>query len=120
MNMVSHTELAAGRWQKLSLLEQMANIGSEVGRAILSREKGMEGRAEGAAYRALELFDFSLNDPRLHGRLREIARAREVFADFFFGENAFGSTGESLQKYFMHFAIATRKSTRELFINKEI
>ena len=120
MNMVSHTELAAGRWQKLSLLEQMANIESEVGRAILSREKGMESRAEGAAYRALELFDFSLNDPKLHGRLREIARAREVFADFFFGENAFGSTGESLQKYFFSFAVATRKSTRELFINKEI
>lgn len=110
MNMVSHTELAAGRWQKLSLLEQMANIGSEVGRAILSREKGMESRAEGAAYRALELFDFSLNDPRLHGRLREIARAREVFADFFFGENAFGSTGESLQKYFTDFAVATRNN----------
>ena len=110
MNTVSHAELAAGRWQKLSLLEQMANIGSEVGRALLSREKGMESRAEGAAYRALELFDFSLNDPRLHGRLREIARAREVFADFFFGENAFGSTGESLQKYFTDFAVATRNN----------
>lgn len=110
MSAISHIELAAGRWRELSLLEQMANIGSEVGRAILSREKGMESRAEGAAYRALELLDFSLNDPKLRGRLREIARAREVFADFFFGENVFRSTGESLQKYFMDFAIAARSN----------
>lgn len=105
----SHIELAAGRWRELSLLEQMANIGSEVGRAILSREKEMGSRAEGAAYRALELFDFSLNDPKLFDRLRAIARAREVFADFFFGENMTRSTGDSLQKYFLDFAIAARR-----------
>mgnify|MGYP000847491115 CR=1 FL=1 len=90
----------------------MANIGSEAGRVILSRENGMEIRAEGAACRALELFDFSLDDPKFRNRLREIARAREIFADFFFGENVFGSTGESLQKYFTDFAVAVRKSTR--------
>lgn len=108
MNTISHTELAAGRWRELSLLEQMANIGSEVGRAILSRERKMESRAEGAAYRALELFDLTLDDPKLRRRLREIARAREAFADFFFGENTFGSTGEFLQKYFFNFAVAAR------------
>lgn len=110
MSMVSHIELAAGRWRELSFLEQMANIGSEVGRAILSREKGMGSRAEGAAYRALELFDLSLDDPKLRGRLREIARAREVFVDFFFGENSMKSTGDSLQKYFLDFAIAARRN----------
>jgi hypothetical protein len=29
-----HKSLASGRWQKLTFPEQMANIGSEVGRAI--------------------------------------------------------------------------------------
>lgn len=110
--MISHTELAAGRWRELSLLEQMANIGSEVGRAILSREKGMGSRAEGAAYRALELFDLTLDDPKLRRRLREIARAREVFADFFFGENSTKSTGDSLQKYFFDFAVAVRRGRK--------
>lgn len=109
MNTIYHKELAAGRWREFSLLEQMANIGSEVGRAIISREKGMGNRAEGAAYRALELFDLTLDDPKLRTRLREVARAREVFADFFFGENIFGSTGDSLQKYFTDFAIAARR-----------
>lgn len=90
----------------------MANIGSEVGRAILSREKGMGSRAEGAAYRALELFDLTLDDPKLRKRLREIARAREVFADFFFGENEAKSTGELLQKYFLEFAVAVRRGRK--------
>ena len=109
MNSISHSELALGRWQSLPLLEQMANIGSEVGRSILSREKGLESRAEGAAHRALELFDFTLDDPKLRGRLKEIARAREVFADFFFGGNNMRSSGDSLQKYFLNFAVAARK-----------
>ena len=42
---VSHQELASGRWRTLSLLEQMANIGSEVGRAINAREQKNEARA---------------------------------------------------------------------------
>jgi hypothetical protein len=28
-----HKQLTAGRWQRLSLMEQLANVGSEVGRA---------------------------------------------------------------------------------------
>lgn len=107
--MVFHAELAAGRWRGLSLLEQMANIGSEVERAIRGREQGKPERALRAAYRTLELFDLSLDDPKLHGRLREIARAREVFADFFFGENTAHSTEEWWRKYFLEFAVAARK-----------
>ncbi|MFA6396707.1 MAG: hypothetical protein WCW84_12150 [Sulfurimonas sp.] len=104
-----HQNLAEGRWHDLSLLEQMANIGSEVGRAINSREQHKEERAINAGYRALELFDFSLNDPKQSHRLKEIARARECFADFFFGENEFAFTGDWWQKYFLDFAIATRQ-----------
>jgi len=31
---IQHKELAAGRWNKLSFVEQMANVGSEVERTI--------------------------------------------------------------------------------------
>ena len=106
---IFHQDLAEGRWRELSLLEQMANIGSEVGRAINAREQCKEERAVNAGYRALELFDLSLNDPKLKFRLKEIARARECFADFFFGENEFAFTGEWWQKYFLDFADAARQ-----------
>jgi hypothetical protein len=105
---ISHQDLASGRWQELSLLEQMANIGSEVGRAINAREQGKEDRAVAASYRALELFDFSLSDTKHHHRLKEIARARECFADFFFGDNQYAFTGDWWQKYFLDFTIAAR------------
>jgi hypothetical protein len=67
--------------------------------------------ALGAFHRALELFDLTLADPRHResvARLREIARAREVVADFFAGPNQHASTGASLQKYFDAFAMAAR------------
>jgi hypothetical protein len=104
-----HQDLANGRWQTFSLLEQMANIGSEVGRAINAREQGKGERTIAASYRALELFDFSLNDPKHHHRLKEIARARECFADFFFGENEYAFTSDWWQKYFLDFAVAARQ-----------
>jgi hypothetical protein len=62
-------------------------------------------------HRALELLDLTLADPRLRQsrpRLREIARTREVVADFFAGPNQYGSTASSLQKYFDAYAIAAR------------
>lgn len=110
MSEIQHRDLAAGRWRELSLAEQLGHIGSEVSRA--SRWMGRnEQMARGALERALELFDLTLDDPRHRqsvARLREIARAREVVADFFAGPNDYGSTAAGLQKYFDAYAIAAR------------
>ena len=73
-----HPGLAAGRWQRLSLAEQLANVGAEVGR--MRRRRAPEERVA-AFERALELLDLTLADPRWRGRLKEIARAREVLCD---------------------------------------
>ena len=106
-----HRDLAAGRWGELSLAEQLGHVGSEVSRAVRWQTRNPD-LSRGALYRALELFDLTLADRRHHqspARLREIARAREVVADFLAGPNQFGSTGPSLQKYFDAFAIAARR-----------
>jgi hypothetical protein len=106
---VLHPTLAAGRWYELTLMEQFGNIGSEVGRASRAKAQGNEQRLAGALDRALELFDLTLADPRWRGRLKEIARAREVVCDFLVGDNEYGSTAESLDAYFLPFAIAARR-----------
>ncbi len=102
-----HSELAAGRWFKLTLMEQLGNIGSEVSRAIKWRGRD-EKLFMGAIERALELFDLTLADPRWRGRLKEICRAREVLCDVVFGDNAYATTLEDLDRYFTQFAIAAR------------
>jgi hypothetical protein len=112
MTAVMHQGLAAGRWWELTLCEQLGHVGSEVGRALSWKARDA-AIAQGALERALELIDLTLADPRHRGRaarLREIARAREVFLDFFVGENEYGSTDLSLQSYFDAFAVAAARS----------
>ncbi len=110
MSTVQHRDMAAGRWHELTLAEQLGNVGSEVSRAIRWKPRN-ERLAAGALVRALELLDLTLSDPRLRGsvaRLREIARTREVVVDFLAGSNEYGTTGDSLQRYFDAYAIAAR------------
>ena len=108
---VQHQGLGAGRWWSLSLAEQLGNIGREISRATRWSSKN-PALAQSALERALELFDLTLDDPRLRqsiARLREVARAREVVADLFAGPNQYGSDARSLQKYFDAYALAARR-----------
>lgn len=102
-----HKELAAGRWFKLSLAEQLGNIGSEVLRAARQKDKD-EKLFWAAVWRALELFDLTLADSRWRGRRKEIARAREVFCDAVYGGKLYKSTFSDLVRYFDQFAYAAR------------
>ncbi len=101
-----HQTLAAGRWSKFSLAEQLGNIGSEVSRAIKAGNDTK--RFEGCFIRALELFDLTIQDPRWKGRLKEITRAREVLCDAFLGGAEYGTTLEDLDRYFFYFALSAR------------
>jgi hypothetical protein len=109
--MTGSRHLDVARWEGLSLAEQCGNVGSEISRAIRWTTKN-PATAQAALYRGLELFDLMLADPQHRGsvgRLREIARAREVVVDFLAGTNEYGSTGPSLQRYFDQFALAARR-----------
>jgi len=110
MRVVTHRELAAGRWWQLTLAEQLGHVGSEVSRVLRWRSRNAS-IAQGAMHRALELLDLTLADPRHRrsvARLREIARAREVLVDFLDGPNQHRSTPASLQRYFDVYALASR------------
>jgi len=103
-----HTRLASGRWGNLSLAEQLGNIGSEVSRA--SKWQGKDEKLFlGAAWRALELFDITLQDERWKGRRKELGRAREVFCDTVFGKGEYKSSLKELVRYFDQFAFMARK-----------
>lgn len=94
-------------WDQFSLIEQMGNIGSEIGRAARLENTDSSGFVS-AANRALELFDMTLRDRRWLGRLREIGRVREIFCDIIWGENKYKTGLSDLERYFTYFAIAAR------------
>jgi len=101
-----HKELAGGRWQKLSFFEQMANIGSEVERAVNWKNKKNQDYCQRAFLRALELLDLTIADQQSWPRLKELNRLREVLADYFVFENTYGSTDISWHNYFFAFNYA--------------
>ena len=76
---IQHKELAGGRWAEMSFCEQMANIGSEVSRALNWRKKNKEEFCRKAAARALELLDLSLDSVKPISSIREFARLRCIF-----------------------------------------
>ena len=104
-----HKELAAGRWNKLSFAEQMANVGSEVERTINWLSRNNKEYADKSFARALELLDLTIEHNRARPGLRELVRLRAVLADYFSGANFYKSTDDSLKKYFTCFFFAARR-----------
>lgn len=96
------------RWEAMGIYGQLANIGSEVGRAFKWKKAKVKDRAEGAFFRAWELFDASLADKKNQSRLKEINICRELFADIFFDRCEYRETAENLEKYFIDFAILAK------------
>src|SRR5688572_15915442 len=94
----------------LTLMEQLAHVGSEVERSIRAHGAGQHERFENALTRALELFDLTAADERWRGpRRREILRAREEFCRVFFGDDSSDDSAHGLRAYFLHFAVAARQ-----------
>lgn len=99
------------RWASISLAEQMANIGSEVGRSMKWLVKGKASLADGAYLRALDLFDLTIKYGRLSspGRgafLKEICRARDLYNESFITKDI--ESLSYLDKYFAQFALICR------------
>ena len=110
-NNFTHKELASGGWQKLTLMEQLGNIGSEVSRSINWFKKNNQQYFNSAFERALELFDLSISDNRWKGRLKEIVRCREYYCSLFFAPELYKEIDkefDSINKYFLYLGIAAR------------
>lgn len=100
------------RWSEMPLVEQMANIGSEVGRTRKWTEKGNALMAESAFLRALDLIDATIRTGRygLDSRgalLKEICRARDLFTESYLSSDC--QTLSYLDKYFGQYALAARR-----------
>jgi len=107
---IIHKNLATGHFSQMSFCEQMANIGSEVERALNWKERNNDDYSQKAFERALDLIGITMAGITDLSRLKELSRIREVLNDYFRGDNQFFSTNASWREYFLCFAFAARKS----------
>lgn len=102
------------RWAEFSLLEKMANIGSEVGRTMNARRAKSEERYWAALQRAIDLFGATVLTEKgsRRYRLKEVGRAKEEFVRIASAEPFDDEEAEKLEAYFMSFALASRMRPR--------
>ena len=108
------------KFKNMNFLEQMANVGSEVFRAISWQEKGNYNYALISFERALELLDFTSEGIKDFHKLKELRRLREVLVDYFAGDNIYKSSSKLWQNYFYGFNYAAallRQKNRPLIKN---
>lgn len=101
--MSQHQALASGRWFKMTLAEQLGNVGSEYGRALNWLHRNPK-HFKFSLTRYLELLDLTINDPRWDVfRKKEFLRLREASCEGFMDANK-----PDFQKYFYQFALLAR------------
>ena len=95
------------KWQGFSLNQQLANVGSEISRAVSLKEKGDRENMKKSILRALELIDLTISDRRWKGRTYEIFKVREIICDMFFNNGAnYNTKTDWLKNYFLFFALS--------------
>ena len=87
-------------WFDMSIQKQISNIGSEVNRALMWREKGNRKREIGFCYKAIEFLGLTIADPKNHHRVGELLFCIEELQDYFIGNNIYATTPEKLRKYY--------------------
>ncbi len=88
------------RWWKMNVGQQIANVGSEVARAIRKKNKGDKEGAEEFCIHAVEMLGYSKLDPKNVNRRKELLLAQEELVDYILGENRFGNDDISIMKWY--------------------
>lgn len=94
-------------WARQTVFWQMGNIGSEVGRALKAKRQSNTNRMYSAFYRGIDLMNATIEAWVARGKSPyELMIAREQFAQSILTDNI----DQTLEDYFMQFAIAERLS----------
>jgi hypothetical protein len=98
-----------GSWQKLSIFEQMGNIGSEVLRAKHWSDQGQIDKRNASLERSFDLLDLTLSDKNNAKHAGEIGRLKEVLGDIYSETGNYQVVFSDLEKMFIEYALAARK-----------
>lgn len=93
------------RWFEMSAGTQISNIGSEVHRAIRWKNKNEHEKMMNFYQKAIEMIRLSEKDPKNAHRIKEFQFCEEELADFFLGENLYGTTEQMLKNFYDAFLV---------------
>lgn len=91
------------KWFSMTIQEQISNIGSEVLRADRWKQKGNRERMRAYYDAAISFLCLSIRDPKNAAGKNELNLCIDELADYFIGENRWGTTSETLRKYYNAF-----------------
>ena len=99
-------------WANLDIFNQMGNIYSEVGRSLKTMDRIDSEEHRAVVSRAIDLFDATVESlvKKKSAKAREVLRAKEVYLDLVNDTGASNESLQSLDRYFMQFAVAARLS----------
>ena len=97
------------KWVTMTIFEQMGNIYSEVGRSFNAKRRGDTESAQTAVIRAIDLFDATTDIliTKKSVKAKEVLRSKDQYLTVFYGDSTIQEE-QSLDKYFMQFALAAR------------
>lgn len=88
------------RWFAMPVSMQLANVGSEVNRAIRYKNKNEPDKQVRFCDKAVELLQLSKRDPKNAHRQGELDFCIEELQDFFKGDNYYQTTDDKLMRYY--------------------
>lgn len=100
---LTHNPEVIEKWFQLSIQEQISNIGSEVLRADRWKQRGNQERMRTYYDTAVSFLCLSIRDPKNAAGKTELNLCIDELADYFIGENLWGTTSETLQRYYNAF-----------------
>lgn len=87
-------------WYNMPVGLQLANVGSEVNRALSWKKRGNTQRTVSFCNKAIDFLEIMKTDEKNRNRIGELNFCIEELKDFFFGDNIYGTTDETLMKYY--------------------
>ena len=91
------------RWFEMPVGMQISNIGSEVNRALRWKNKNEPEKMMSFYQKAIELIRLTEEDPKNAHRKNELHFCEEELADYFLGENLYGTTPGMITKFYDSF-----------------
>lgn len=109
-NETVHYSVDRKQWAKLSFIDQMGNISSEVGRSFNAKRQGQAENENLAMVRALDLFDATIDNliSTKSIRSKEVLRSKDQYLSALLNPKFDEKASASIEKYFMQYAIASR------------